>query len=87
MSILNGEAGFILEFLVHNGLHELTFESWMDRVGYCPPTLNTNILCVIASLHKFHCTLTVPMSHYEYIERLDIVQIGIPCLQWSPQAD
>ena len=38
MSILNGEAGFILEIIVCNGLHKLTFESWMDRkVGDSPP--------------------------------------------------
>eukprot|EP00956_Cyclotella_meneghiniana_P019461 scaffold33284_cov79-Cyclotella_meneghiniana.AAC.1 len=59
----------------------------MEKSWLQPPTLNTNILCVIASLHKFHCSLTVPMPHYEYIEWLGNVKTGIPCPQWSPQAD
>eukprot|EP00956_Cyclotella_meneghiniana_P010645 scaffold14836_cov79-Cyclotella_meneghiniana.AAC.1 len=36
MSILNGEAGFRMEILLHNGLHELTFESWMEKINSAP---------------------------------------------------
>ena len=35
MSILNGEAGFILEIIVCNGLHKLTFESWISLQLHC----------------------------------------------------
>eukprot|EP00956_Cyclotella_meneghiniana_P029015 scaffold69216_cov49-Cyclotella_meneghiniana.AAC.1 len=68
MSILNGEAGFRLEFIDHNGLHKLAIESRVGKIGPHAPSSNTNILCAFASLHKFHRSLTVPMSHYEYIE-------------------
>eukprot|EP00956_Cyclotella_meneghiniana_P041616 scaffold232494_cov46-Cyclotella_meneghiniana.AAC.1 len=44
-------------------------------------------LCVFGSTHAIHGSWTVPMSPYEYNEWCQRVQIGIHCLQWSPQSD
>ena len=63
MSILNGVARFRLELIDHNDLHKPAFESQVGKIGHGPPAFDNNILCVFASLYKFHYSLTVPLSH------------------------
>ena len=41
---------------------------------------------VFVPIQAIDSSLTLPMSHHKYNEWLDKVEIGIWCLQWSPQA-
>ena len=84
MSIPNGKTWLRLEFIVHNGHHLLTFELWVKATLSILSILR---LCVFGSLHTYHSSLTVPMSHYEYTKWQDMVEIGIHCPQWSPFSD
>ena len=42
-------------------------------------------LCVYGLIQPFHISLTLPISHYKYIEWSGMVEIGIWALKWSPQ--
>ena len=42
---------------------------------------------VLVPIQAIDCSLTLPMSHHEYNEWLDKVEIEIWCLLWSQQAD
>eukprot|EP00956_Cyclotella_meneghiniana_P032793 scaffold91496_cov52-Cyclotella_meneghiniana.AAC.1 len=39
------------------------------------------------SVQSLHSSWTVPMHQHMYIEWQEKVEIGIHCLQWSPEAD
>ena len=48
-------------------------------------TFYTKIEGVYGLIQAIHHSWTLPMSHHWYNEWLDKVEIGIWCLQWSPQ--
>ena len=73
-------------FLFHQGRettpsdwHRHTSKFWGNYQYFTPR------LCVYGLIQPFHISLTLPISHYKYIEWSGMVEIGIWALKWSPQ--
>ena len=49
------------------------------------PILFTQGLSEFGLIQAIHMGLTLPMSHHEYNEWLDKVEIGMWSIKWSPQ--
>eukprot|EP00956_Cyclotella_meneghiniana_P013971 scaffold20647_cov91-Cyclotella_meneghiniana.AAC.1 len=65
MSVMNDGTWFRLEFIVCNGIHKLTFESWVCRKMVLRSQLSTPRWCVLGSSQPCHISWTVSMSQYE----------------------
>eukprot|EP00956_Cyclotella_meneghiniana_P029743 scaffold73043_cov40-Cyclotella_meneghiniana.AAC.1 len=87
MSITNSKTRLRSDLIAHNGQQVLAIESQgEDQVGFCPPTFQTKIVCILIVAYAYHSILTFPMSHYEYNKWQDKIEIGLHCPQRSPGA-
>ena len=85
ISILNGNIRLRLEFILNNQHCTLTFESREVKIEAGVPTPQIKIEHMNRQIQPFHISSTLPISHYKYNEWLNIAEIGIRALKWSPQ--
>eukprot|EP00956_Cyclotella_meneghiniana_P027250 scaffold60729_cov23-Cyclotella_meneghiniana.AAC.1 len=62
---MNDGTRFRLEFIVRNGFHKLTFESWVGRKNVPRSQLSTPRWCELGSSQPCHSSWTASMSQYE----------------------
>ena len=77
MIIIIADAVLSLKFFACNTLHKLTVQLWVGTKKADAQQSSTPRLGVLGPIHKNDCSLTVPMSHYEYDKLLCRVEIGI----------